>query len=81
VHSSDGHTNVAEFDNRMQAEIVVNLLRSFGIQSWIVADDLGGIGPGQSFLHGVKVVVEAADSARARGVLDTRSRPDEGNAL
>jgi len=32
-----------------------NLLESFGVPSQIVADDLGGIGPGLSFLHGVKV--------------------------
>ena len=62
---------VGEFNNRLQAETTVNLLTSFGVRSWIVADDLGGIGPGQSFLHGVKVVVEADDAERAREVLDS----------
>ena len=60
---------VAEFDNRLEAETVLNLLSGFGVSGWIVADDLGGIGPGQSFLHGVKVIVDSEDLERARQVL------------
>jgi hypothetical protein len=60
---------VAEFDHRQQAETLVNLLSSFGVPSRVVADDLGGIAPGQSFLQGVKVVVDIEDSERAREIL------------
>ena len=59
----------AEFDNRMQAEIAINLLNGHGVYSQLWADDLGGIGPGQSFIHGVKVLVEEEDLTRAKQIL------------
>lgn len=59
---------VGELDNRLQAESVVNLLAGFGVDGWIVADDLGGIGPGQSFVRGVE---------RAREILGSEEH-DEG---
>ena len=65
----DNETIVAEFDNRMRAEIAVNLLESFGVDSHIWADDLGGIGPGQSFVRGVKILVEAGDADKAKEIL------------
>jgi hypothetical protein len=70
----DNPTVVAEFDNRMQAEITVNMLEGFGIHAQIWADDLGGVGPGQSFVHGVKVLVEAEDAERAGEVLAREAR-------
>jgi len=52
-----------------------NLLESFGVPSQIVADDLGGIGPGLSFLHGVKVfsmVILARILSACTGTSDDR---------
>jgi len=72
----DEPVTVAEFSNRMEAEITVNLLESFGVAASIWADDLGGIGPGQSFLHGVKVLVQASDLERAREVLSREPEAD-----
>lgn len=64
---------VAEFDNRLQAETTANLLQSYGIDCKIWADDLGGMGPGQSFLQGVKVFVDAGDLEWAREILARRA--------
>ncbi len=60
---------VAEFDNRTQAEMMTNLLESFEISCWIIADDLGGVGPGQSFVTGVKVAVLPEDYEKARQIV------------
>ena len=76
----DNPVVIAEFDNRMQAEIAVNLLHGFGIASRVWADDLGGVGPGQSFLRGVKVVVDSGDSQKAEQILGRRSAPNEDAA-
>ena len=62
---------IAEYDNRMQAEISVKLLRSFEIESRISADDLGGPGPGQSFVRGVKVIVMAEDAENVEQILSS----------
>ena len=62
-------TVVAEFDNRLQAETTAQLVGSFGIDCVLSADDLGGMGPGQAFVGGVKVLVDAADVEKARQVL------------
>ena len=35
-------------------EIALILLRSFGVDGQIFADDLGGIGPSQSFIQNVQ---------------------------
>jgi len=62
---------VAEFGNRTQAQALINLLDSFGIEAWISADDLGGIGPGQSFVGGVRVVVYSEDFEKAKQIIDS----------
>ena len=62
----------ARYSNRMQAEIAVNLLKSFGIECRLWADDLGGIGPGQSCIKGVKVIVAAKDVEKGKQVLHGR---------
>ena len=60
-----------EFSNRTQGDIAVTLLKSFGINAWIQADDLGGIGPAQSFVQGVEVYIEPGDLQSALEVLET----------
>jgi hypothetical protein len=62
---------IAEFSNRTQAEMLIQLLESFGIESWISADDLGGVGPAQSFIRGVKVMVYPEDYAKAREIVES----------
>jgi len=60
---------VAEYNTRMEAEIIANLLCSFGMEGWIHCDDLGGLGPAQSLQHGVRVLVATNDAKRARSIL------------
>ena len=63
-------TIIAEYSSRFEAESARNLLESFGVICQIVADDVGGLGPGQAFIHGVKILVDVADVATARQLLD-----------
>lgn len=57
------------YDNRMKAEMAAALLDSYGVDCIVQGDDLGGVGPGQSFVNGVRVLVEADQLARARELL------------
>jgi hypothetical protein len=62
------NVQVASLSSRVEADLVVGLLESEGITSWVNADDAGGeIGALQ--LEGVAVFVAAADASRAREVL------------
>lgn len=59
---------VASVPSRTEADLVVGLLQSEGIQSWAIGDDAGGeIGSLQ--LDGVRVFVAAPDAARATEIL------------
>ena len=60
---------IREFYNRLQAELTVEMLCSFGIESSIIADDCGGAAPGQSFVRGVKVYVSEKDAKAAFEIL------------
>lgn len=57
------------YHNRMQAEITRNLLEAFGIECKVWSDDLGGVGPGQAFIRGVKLYVDSRDREKAQQVL------------
>jgi 5-enolpyruvylshikimate-3-phosphate synthase len=74
---NENSTVLKEFSNRTQADIAVNLLKSFGINAWIEADDLGGIGPAQSFVQGVEIYVETGDLQSALQILETPESPDD----
>ncbi len=65
----DETTVVAVFDNRMQAELTVNLLETFGVRAAILADDSGGAYPSMSLVHGVRVVVTTKDAEKAKQIL------------
>jgi hypothetical protein len=66
----DGATvPVAVVGSRIEAELIVGLLRSHGLKAAVVADDAGGQEP-QWQLEGVRVLVAASDEASARQLLD-----------
>lgn len=54
------------------ARIVAGFLESEGIEASIVEDDAGDQIPALEAIRGVKVVVPAADAARARELLAAR---------
>jgi len=61
--------SVAECTSEAEAAITMAVLGSYGIEAVVSRDDAGGMQPGLSFVHGVKVLVAAEDAAEARRVL------------
>ena len=60
---------VAEYTNRTQAEIAKAALEARNINAVVRGDDLGGLGPGQSFVHRIQVLVEEQDLDTAKELL------------
>ena len=54
--------------SRTEAELIVGLLHSYGVDAAVSADDAGGQEP-QLQLQGVRVLVARSDEAEARQVL------------
>lgn len=59
---------VAVVASRIEAELIVGLLRSNGLRAVVSADDAGGQDP-QLQLEGVRVLVAPSDEAAARWIL------------
>jgi len=59
---------VAVVFSRMEAELIVGLLRSHGLGATVSADDAGGQEPALQ-VSGVRVLVTPSDEASAREVL------------
>lgn len=57
------------FPSRMEAEMAQGILESEGIEAVVMADDAGGAYPMLQFVRGVKLMVAAADEARAQEIL------------
>jgi hypothetical protein len=60
--------SVAVVTSRLEAELIVGLLHSNGLEAAVSADDAGGQEP-QLQLQGVRVLVAASDEAEARRIL------------
>jgi hypothetical protein len=60
--------SVAVVTSRIEAELIVGLLRSHGLRAAVAADDVGGQEP-QLQLTGVRVLVAPSDEASARRLL------------
>lgn len=65
---SGGPVTVAVVGSRAEADLIVGLLRSSGLEAATATDDAGGQEP-QWDLQGVRVVVPAPDAPSARRVL------------
>jgi hypothetical protein len=61
---------VAVVASRIEAELIVGMLRSHGLSASLTADDVGGQDP-QLQMQGVRVLVAASDEAVARELLAT----------
>ena len=57
------------FSSRIEAEMAQGILEGEGIETVIMADDAGGTYPMFQFIRGVKLMVDAADEARAKEIL------------
>lgn len=65
----DGATvTVAVVDSRIEAELIVGLLRSHGLGAAVAADDAGGQHPHLQ-MQGVRVLVAPSDEASAHRLL------------
>jgi uncharacterized membrane protein len=65
----DGATvPVAVVTSRVEAELIVGMLRSNGLRAAVSADDAGGQDP-QLQIQGVRVLVAPADEAPARQLI------------
>jgi hypothetical protein len=67
---------VALVSSRIEAELIVGMLRNNGLRAVVSADDAGGLEP-QLQLQGVRVLVTPSDEASVRRLLaaadDTQS--------
>ena len=59
---------VAVVFSRVEAELIVGMLRAHGLRAVLTADDAGGQQP-QLQMDGVRVVVAASDEALARQLI------------
>jgi hypothetical protein len=59
---------VAVASSRIDAELIVGMLRSNGVPAFVSADDAGGLEPQLQF-QGVRVLVPASEEATARQLL------------
>jgi Putative prokaryotic signal transducing protein len=59
---------VAQVGSRIEADLIVGMLRSNGVRAVVRADDAGGQEP-QLQLEGVRVLVTPSDEAAARQLL------------
>jgi len=77
-HEADGEiasVPVAIAASRIEADLIVGMLRSNGVRAVLSADDAGGQEP-QLQLQGVRVLVTPSDEAAARQLLaDTDDTP------
>jgi hypothetical protein len=69
-----GPVAVAVVGSRIEAELIVGLLRAHGLTAALATDDAGGQEP-QWQLTGVRVLVPASDEAEARELLDSTGDP------
>ena len=70
---------VAVVSSRTEAELIVGLLRSYGVPAVYAADDAGGQEP-QLQMSGVRVLVPDADEESAREVLAAAAEPAADDA-
>jgi hypothetical protein len=70
---------VAVVTSRIEADLIVGLLHSYGLNAAVSADDAGGQEP-QLQLQGVRVLVAPSDEAAARQILAAAEQQAEDSA-
>lgn len=65
---------IKTFSSRMEAEMAKQLLASFGILSFVSADDAGGMRPAPfAYSAGTELVVREEDAEKSISILDSAS--------
>jgi hypothetical protein len=67
---------VATFGSRVEAQLVVGMLTSYGIRAAMSADDAGGWEPQLQQGSGVRVLVHRDDAARAGELISEAEKDD-----
>lgn len=67
---------VAVVPSRVEAELIVGLLRDNDLTAAASPDDLGGMNPAMEAAEGVRVLVAPADEAAARRLLAQAAEQD-----
>ena len=67
---------VALAGSRVEAELIVGMLRGYGLRAVVSADDAGGLEP-QLQIQGVRVLVAPSDEAPARRLLAAADNSQE----
>ena len=78
--ASEPTTVAATYSTRRDAEVAQSRLRDEGIESFISADDAGGMHPQLQQTQGVKLVVLQHAAAEAHAVLDIEHRVGRKNS-
>ncbi|MCH8328006.1 MAG: hypothetical protein IID15_05725 [Candidatus Marinimicrobia bacterium] len=64
---------IGNYLHRYEAEIALGLLRSCGMECWILADDAGGMQPQLNFaMKGVRLMTTVEQAEEARAVLEAK---------
>lgn len=75
--SMPGFVTVAESLHESEAQVVVGLLESEGIEALINEDDAGNMIPSLEESRGVQVLVAEKDAKRAMAIIEEFEREDE----
>ena len=69
---------IGNYLHRYEAEIALGLLRSSGMECWILADDAGGMQPHLNFaMQGVRLITTPEQAEEARAVLEATGAQEE----
>jgi len=71
---------LAVVGSRIEADLIVGLLRGQGLRAAAVTDDAGGQEPQLQLQGGVRVLVASDDEASARRLLDDAATDDADDA-
>ncbi len=61
---------IKTFTNKFEAERAKGILEEEGIECLVSSDDVGGMGPPQQLIQGIKLLVLEEDVKRAKEILD-----------
>ena len=68
---------ITEFYTEIEAQIAQSMLGEFGIETYIIKDDAGGMYPFLQLTSGVKLVVDENLAEEALMILEKNESPEE----
>lgn len=65
--------SIHTFHYRYEADLAKSALDANGIHARVASDDAGGLEPNLQFVRGVQLLVNSADAARAKAILNLQT--------